>query len=377
MDICPACGVRIPDYSVFCNMCGCRLETAREEMETRRRLGQIPMYETYLKSKHGRKVIQVWCKDITGFSEPVDLLTCSAYYGSYQPLPNTVIRALQERKNIHLDALAKAPEMDFRDTLHCWLSQEISGSDIGRIGCVEFPGTQTTVEDMLNVVRAYFHMLDIAADMHIPLKTVVMPLIGTGRQKINRELILVPLVNEVLNMLQRNDTIEKFVFVERTYEKAAKIRAALQESYQLLAEATVEGGSHPGEPFVFLSFTTEGDQAFAELVKDAIRARGITCWYAPDSISSGDYAAEIVSAIRRSTHFVCLISENSLRSHHVLNELDLAFQRLKDGLVILPVRLDDAPMEGAFQYYLTTIQWNYGYPPPPEDRIREFLDAQF
>ena len=125
----------------------------------------------------------------------------------------------------------------------------------------------------------------------------------------------------------------------------------------------------------FLSYTTHGDTQVAELLRDELKQRGIRCWYAPDDIRPGDYASQIVEAIRKCTHFVCIISSNANTSFHVVNELDLAFNRLNDGITILPFMMNnDLTLNDSFSYYISRMQWNYGYPDPLKDRINEFLD---
>ena len=128
------------------------------------------------------------------------------------------------------------------------------------------------------------------------------------------------------------------------------------------------------EPYFFLSYTTHGDTYAAELFRDELRRRGLRYWYAPDSIRSGDYASQIVEGIRKCTHFVCLISKNTSGSYHVVNELDLAFNRLGEGINILPFMLEQNNPGDSLSYYISRMQWSLGYPNPLPDRISEFLD---
>ena len=96
---------------------------------------------------------------------------------------------------------------------------------------------------------------------------------------------------------------------------------------------------------------------------------------APRNISASDYASAIVDAITRCTHFVVIVSANSLRSNHVLNEIDLAFQELGRQVRLMPLRLDEEEMGAPFRYYLSRQHWTNACVPPLEQRLEEFADA--
>ena len=208
------------------------------------------------------------------------------------------------------------------------------------------------------------------------METVALPLIGTGVQKIQADQILLPLMNEVVSLMKRNEKVKKVIFVEHNWDKANMTAEALRRSYQLSYNAIEEKkeNNKKKKPYFYLSYTTHGDTYAAELFRGKLKKRKIDCWYAPDDIHSGDYASQIVNAIRRCTHFICIISKNTATSFHVVNELDLAFNRLSEGITILPFMLDENTPTDSFSYYISRLQWNYGFPPPTQDRIAEFLD---
>lgn len=105
---------------------------------------------------------------------------------------------------------------------------------------------------------------------------------------------------------------------------------------------------------VFISYSSR-DAKDAELVLRMLESRYIPCWMAPRDIPKGaNYADEIPAAIRQAKFFVILVSRNSQNSAQVKNELNLATNA---GLIMLPLRLDKAPMTDAFEYHLGTKQW--------------------
>ena len=96
-------------------------------------------------------------------------------------------------------------------------------------------------------------------------------------------------------------------------------------------------------------------------------------WYAPRNVDSPDYATAIVNAIARSSHFIVILSKDSLSSEHVLNEIDLGFQELKRGIRFYPLKLDDKELGPSFRYYLSRQHWMDASFPPLERRLEEFV----
>lgn len=109
---------------------------------------------------------------------------------------------------------------------------------------------------------------------------------------------------------------------------------------------------------VFLSYEhslkSVVDRICVELESDGIR-----CWYAPRDVI-GDYATSIVNAIEEATIFVVLLNDESSKSPHVLNEVEIAYKRIidkKGDLTILPLKLDDQDLSKAMEYYVKRMHW--------------------
>ncbi|MCR5160644.1 MAG: toll/interleukin-1 receptor domain-containing protein [Lachnospiraceae bacterium] len=127
---------------------------------------------------------------------------------------------------------------------------------------------------------------------------------------------------------------------------------------------------------MFISYAS-GDKRIADLLCQKLEEKKIKTWYAPRDIKYGNYAKNIVDAIANSTHFITVISQNSMESEHVLNEIDLAFEHLKSGLVIIPFRIDTKDLRAEFNYYLKRQQWVDAQTPPLERRIDEMISRVF
>lgn len=363
--MCPAYNAdNIPENSTFCNVCGVNLVEAKRIMEAKReekeRIGEIPMAEKELIADGKKNTIKVFCKDVTELDEKIDLLTISAYPYSYYPTPRSVIGALKTKLTISVDDLAKKPFLDLRENAGCWVSQEIQhNKHFRRIGGVEIPfrtNTDDTYESrMIQSIKSYMYLLDILTEQDPNIKVVVVPFLGTGDMHLNYSLLAFPLINEITRFLTRNRTVQTILFIEKNYEKAKVLADSLNSSYNLLSKST-ENTFSDKKQSVFVSYANKTDRPVADKIYEYLKEKGISYWFAPANIVVGDYAAEIVKGINKCTHFICIISESSMKSPHVLNEVDLAFQRIGDGVKIIPFRLDESSLEPAFKYYLSRMQ---------------------
>jgi hypothetical protein len=99
--------------------------------------------------------------------------------------------------------------------------------------------------------------------------------------------------------------------------------------------------------FCVLSYATE-DQAFAEKLHADLQSKGVSCWYAPHDLKTGDkLRTQIYEAIQKKDKLLLILSEHAITSDWVEREVELASEREcqpPDTLVLFPIRLDDAVM---------------------------------
>ncbi len=325
------------------------------------------------------KEIAVFCADITTFDLPVDILTTSAFVGSYAPTPRTIFYALNTL-GIKVHRLAGDPEFDLRTPCHIWLSKEIPANktSIRRIGCVELIGHHLTHMDayeaeqtMINSIQSYFQMLDIASLYGVQMETVALPLLGGGNQNISGDMLLVPLINECIHFLQRNHSVKRIYFIDRNPAKAALIANSLRNSLRFSGKSNVSEAKFLKNELAFISYSSK-DKNIADNLCAKLEQNGIKVWYAPRDVK-GPYASSIVSAIDKATCFIVILSQNSLSSEHVLNEIDLAFQNLPQGIKFKPLRIDNALFTPSFKYYLSRQHWMDASVPPLEERLQDFV----
>jgi len=108
----------------------------------------------------------------------------------------------------------------------------------------------------------------------------------------------------------------------------------------------------PGDAFI--SYASQ-DQAIAVAVCEALERAGVVCWIAPRDVSPGEfYAEEIVRAIDHVKVIVLVLSQNAVSSPHVLREVERGSAK-RHPLVSL--RVDQAPLPAALEYFLNTSHW--------------------
>ena len=109
---------------------------------------------------------------------------------------------------------------------------------------------------------------------------------------------------------------------------------------------------------VFISYSTK-DIVPAEKIRNILEQNDISCWMAPRDIPGGsNYAGEIPRAIRGCKVFLLVMSENAQESKWVVKELDNA---VNCGKIIIPLMLEDCPLNDEFNFLLTGAQRYMAY----------------
>lgn len=94
----------------------------------------------------------------------------------------------------------------------------------------------------------------------------------------------------------------------------------------------------------FISYSSKNQDIVERLYSD-LQARGVRCWYAPEDLKIGDkFRQKIDEAIRLHDKLLVILSEDSISSVWVEEEVESAFERERreNRLVLFPIRVDDA-----------------------------------
>ena len=125
-------------------------------------------------------------------------------------------------------------------------------------------------------------------------------------------------------------------------------------------------------PRVFISYASD-DKVTADAVCAALEHAGIPCWIAPRDIKPGGlYADAIVRAITNAKDLVLVLSESSIASSHVGKEIERASSKKRP---IIALRIDNAPLTPALEYFLSESQWIEAKSENRESAYARLIDA--
>lgn len=97
----------------------------------------------------------------------------------------------------------------------------------------------------------------------------------------------------------------------------------------------------------FISYSHH-DQAFAQRLYVDLQNNGVRCWFAEESLRTGDRIRPVIDeSIRLHDKLLLVLSQHSLTSQWVEAEVETALERERDrgGAVLFPIRLDDTVMQ--------------------------------
>jgi TIR domain len=131
------------------------------------------------------------------------------------------------------------------------------------------------------------------------------------------------------------------------------------------------GRGHPAHD-VFVSYSGY-DKPVADAIVSRLEQAGIRCWVAPrDAIPGEFFGKSIVEAIENSRLMVIVLSGEANQSHNVLREVGYA---VKNGVVVVPFRIETIEPTGAMAYYLGSEHWLDAMTPPLEVHIAHLVEV--
>ena len=123
---------------------------------------------------------------------------------------------------------------------------------------------------------------------------------------------------------------------------------------------------------VFVSYASP-DAAVAGALVESLERHGIACWIAPRDVKAGAlYADAIVRAISGAKALVLVLSEDAIGSSHVGKEIERASSKKRP---IIALRIDNAPLTPALEYFLSESQWIEAQAENKEPAYASLIDA--
>jgi TolB-like protein/Tfp pilus assembly protein PilF len=123
---------------------------------------------------------------------------------------------------------------------------------------------------------------------------------------------------------------------------------------------------------VFVSYASQ-DAALAGALVESLERHGIACWIAPRDVKAGAlYADAIVRAISGAKALVLVLSADAIASSHVGKEIERASSKKRP---IIALRIDNAPLTPALEYFLSESQWIEAQAENKEPAYASLIDA--
>ena len=106
---------------------------------------------------------------------------------------------------------------------------------------------------------------------------------------------------------------------------------------------------------------------------ESLERHAIACWIAPRDVKAGAlYADAIVRAISNAKALVLVLSESAIGSSHVGKEVERASSKKRP---IIALRIDNAPLTPALEYFLSESQWIEARAENKEPAYASLIDA--
>jgi hypothetical protein len=123
---------------------------------------------------------------------------------------------------------------------------------------------------------------------------------------------------------------------------------------------------------VFISYSSK-DREIADATCHWIENHGLTCWIAPrDILPSRTWGESIVTAIKEAKLMLVIFSSSANSSPQIKREVERA---VHFDLPILPMRIENVPLEGDLAYFLAMPQWFNAVGLPIEPHLERLVEV--
>lgn len=142
-----------------------------------------------------------------------------------------------------------------------------------------------------------------------------------------------------------SETLTKSGHIPREFLRGCGLNeSAIQAVYANDKESLDMNLGSEGDYFsCFISYSSR-DESFVGKLHSDLQESGVRCWYAPHDLKTGERILDsIYAAIRRQEKLLLILSEQSVASDWVRDEVERAFAEERDrgDSVVFPIRIDD------------------------------------
>jgi hypothetical protein len=278
--------------------------------------------------------------------EAVDLLVVSAFPDDYWPTSGSLIGTLHQ-EGLSVRALADRKAVDLRHAFSCWLSEDLGPAadrhGFRRLLCFE-PRVRGAPAE---VVGEIFQSLMPFVHGDPPIRSVAMPLVASGDQRVPVEAMLPPLLDAAAHWLALGMPVERLKIVERSEAKAAALAQRFAAFKQQRAELLVPPPKRYGYD-VFVSYSHQNADAADFVVAELERLKpDVRVFVDRRELEPGHaWQQRIFEALDDCRTVVTLFSPDYLRSKVCKEEFNIALWRHRESAsgVLAPVYLATAEL---------------------------------
>lgn len=173
-----------------------------------------------VKTPYGYRQFKLVKGDISTIDFPIDMLCVSAFIGGYHPVPDTVLGSLYQNRGIDLRVLAKNPELDLRDIQNSFIVGLPNDPFIKWLMCLEMVGTGRSLDEIIDSLVLTIFTAELK---EIKIKSIMMPLLGTGNQQIEVSDLLGHLIRKIEYLLTTTVNVDCVYLVAFNNEQATRL----------------------------------------------------------------------------------------------------------------------------------------------------------
>lgn len=302
--------------------------------------------ELEIVSHAGTHKIELYHGDLTAIpdEQAVDLLVVSAFPNNYRPVNRSLIGALH-KKGIRVDELSRDKAEDLRESFSCWMSKPIEDKadsiNFDRILVFE-PRMKGSPAD---VVGDVFQSLIPFVHGEPHIRSLAMPVVGTGRQRFSGIEVLQSLLDAAVNWFLLGLPVETIRIVEHQQLKAMELKGAfgiLKQQYANLAEPEPQS-AYKYDYFISYSHenTREVDAIHHELMK---LNPDLRIFIDHKMLNAGAaWQTQLYETIDECKRVIVVYSPTYLTSKVCKEEYNIALMRHREeGDVLVPIYLYSA-----------------------------------
>lgn len=179
-----------------------------------------------IESPYGTRSFKLMEGDIADVNIEVDIVITGAFKGEYQPTPGSLLGALFKKRGILIDDNNKEGAEDYRDVFGTLYYPIKDDPHIHAILVLEMLGHVNIMKDAIQNLHITLSVLEAKG---YTFKNVIMPLIGTGYQQIEPEIIMGDLIQFAKTYLQKSTCLQQIWLVSNSSKKTANLNKAMNQ----------------------------------------------------------------------------------------------------------------------------------------------------